>query len=100
MADEKKEFVIYMPVAEEEEKGQFRIQNRDLKKALPVSLENIHELVKDLSGYSLDTIELHVTGVVKSGPITELFIGAEGEAGMKLVLNKKKEQHTKTSTQI
>ena len=43
-----------------------------------------------MTDYSLDTIELHITGVVKSGPITELFIGAEGEAGMKLVLNKKK----------
>lgn len=90
MADEKEEFVIYMPLIEEEEKGKFQMKNNEMRKAFPISLDKINDLVKGMTDYSLDTIELHITGVVKSGPITELFIGAEGEAGMKLVLNKKK----------
>jgi len=89
---EEGELLFYLPVIEEDEKeqGKFHLESTNLKKAFPVSLDKIQELVKDMSDYSLDTIELHVTGIVKSGPITELFIGAEGQAGMKLVLNKKK----------
>ncbi|TWT28249.1 hypothetical protein [Planomicrobium sp. CPCC 101110] len=90
MAGEEERFVVYMPVIEEEEKGRFQVKKNELQKAFPLSLDKINDLVKGMTDYSLDTIELHITGVVKSGPITELFIGAEGEAGMKLVLNKKK----------
>lgn len=92
MAD-REELMFYLPVIEEDEKdkGKFHLESTQLTKAFPVSLDKIQDLVKDMTDYSLDTIELHVTGIVKSGPITELFIGAEGEAGMKLVLNKKKD---------
>ncbi|WP_142826504.1 hypothetical protein [Planococcus soli] len=91
MADHE-ELKFYLPVIEEDEKekGKFHLESTSLTKAFPVSLDKIQELVKDMTDYNLDTIELHVTGIVKSGPITELFIGAEGQAGMKLVLNKKK----------
>lgn len=91
MADNE-ELKFYLPVIEEDEKekGKFHLESVDLKKAFPVSLDKIQELVKDMTDYDLETIELHVTGIVKSGPITELFIGAEGQAGMKLVLKKKK----------
>ena len=89
---ENEELLFYLPVIEEDDKeeGKFHLENANFKKAFPVSLDKIQELVKDMSEYDLDTIEFHVTGIVKSGPITELFIGAEGQAGMKLVLNKKK----------
>ena len=89
---ENEELLFYLPVIEEDEKeeGQSRLESNNFKKAFPVSLDKIQNLVKDMTDYSLDTIEIHVTGIVKSGPITELFIGAEGQAGMKLVLNKKK----------
>lgn len=89
---ENEELLFYLPVIEEDDKeeGKFHLENANFKKAFPVSLDKIQELVKDMTDYNLDTIELHVTGIVKSGPITELFIGAEGQAGMKLVLNKKK----------
>ena len=89
---ENEELLFYLPVIEEDAKeaGKAHLESNQLKKAFPVSLDKIHDLVKDMTDYSLDTIELHVTGIVKSGPITELFIGAEGQAGMKLVLNKKK----------
>lgn len=90
MSAEEERFVIFMPLIEEEEKGQFQVKKNELRKAFPLSLDKINDLVIGLPDYSLDTIELHITGVVKSGPVTELFIGAEGEAGMKLVLNKKK----------
>ncbi|MGH2317548.1 hypothetical protein ACRC6Q_07235 [Planococcus sp. SE5232] len=89
---ENEELMFYLPVIEEDEKeeGKFHLESANFKKAFPVSLDKIQELVKDMTDYNLDTIELHVTGIVKSGPVTELFIGAEGQAGMKLVLNKKK----------
>lgn len=86
------ELKFYLPVIEEDRKeaGKFYLENERIKKAFPVSLDKIQELVQDMTDYNLDTIELHVTGIVKSGPITELFIGLEGEAGMKLVLNRNK----------
>ncbi len=91
--DERQELRFYLPVIEEDEKeaGKFDLEKTNMKKSFPMSIDKIQELVKDMTDYSLDTIELHVTGIVKSGPITELFIGVEGEAGMKLILNKKKE---------
>lgn len=90
---EQEEFVFYMPVIEKEEseeKESFQVEATGLGKVLPVSMTQINEMVKGLSDYSLDTIELHVRGVAKTGPMVEFFIGAEGEAGLKLVLNKKK----------
>ncbi|WKA53426.1 hypothetical protein [Planococcus shixiaomingii] len=92
MSGEEGEFVIFMPLIEEEEgeKGQFHVKENELQKAFPISLDKINDMVKGMTDYSLDTIELHITGVVKAGPVTKLFIGAEGQAGMKLVLNKKK----------
>ena len=89
---ENEELLFYLPVIEEDEKeeGKFHLESSHLTKAFPVSLDKIQDLVKDMTDYSLDTIELHIIGIVKSGPITELFIGAEGQAGMKLILNKKK----------
>ncbi|AQU79685.1 hypothetical protein [Planococcus faecalis] len=91
--DEREELMFYLPVIEEDDKeaGNFHLESANIKKAFPLSLDKIQELVKDMTDYELATIELHVTGIVKSGPITELFIGVEGEAGMKLILNKKKE---------
>lgn len=90
---EQQELRFYLPVIEEDEKeaGTFNLETTNMKKSFPMSIDKIQELVKDMTDYNLDTIELHVTGIVKSGPITELFIGVEGEAGMKLILNKKKE---------
>lgn len=87
---ENEELKFYLPIIEKDEKEKSSLESVNLKNVFPVSLDKIHELVEDMSDYSLDTIELHVTGIVKSGPITELFIGAEGQAGMKLILNKKK----------
>jgi hypothetical protein len=88
MSEQKDDFVFYMPAAKDQGAGQFSIQGKNLTDALPVSLQNIHELTAGLTDYQLETIELHVTGVIKSGPLTQLFIGAEGEAGMKLVLKR------------
>ncbi|MDN7244126.1 hypothetical protein ACSFXN_10895 [Planococcus sp. 1R117A] len=90
---EQEEFVFYMPVIEKEEtkeKEGFTTQMEGVGKVLPVSMEQINEMVKGLSDYTLDTIELHVRGVARTGPMVEFFIGAEGEAGLKLVLKKKK----------
>ncbi|WKA57302.1 hypothetical protein QWY16_12415 [Planococcus shenhongbingii] len=90
---EQEEFVFYMPVIEKEEtkeKESFTTQMEGVGKVLPVSMEQINEMVKGLSDYTLDTIELHVRGVARTGPMVEFFIGAEGEAGLKLVLKKKK----------
>ncbi|HSI68399.1 MAG TPA: hypothetical protein VK947_13310 [Planococcus sp. (in: firmicutes)] len=88
MSEQKETFEFLMPAAKDQGAGQFSIQGKNLTEALPVSLQNIHELTAGLDDYHVDTIELHVTGVLKSGPLTQLFIGAEGEAGMKLVLKR------------
>lgn len=84
------QYAFYMP-AFEKEKESFTAQGKD-SEVFPVSLNKINDLVKGLTDYQLDTIELHITGVAKTGSLTELIIGAEGEAGMKLILNKKQQE--------
>jgi hypothetical protein len=90
---EQEEFVFYMPVIEKEETGEkerFDVEKAGVGNVLPVSMEQINKMVDGLPGYDLDTIELHVKGVARTGPAIDLFIGAEGEAGLKLILNRKK----------
>ncbi|PSL42037.1 hypothetical protein B0H99_101285 [Planomicrobium soli] len=74
MSGQEEEFIIFMPLIEEEEKGQFQVKKNELRKAFPLSLDKINDLAKDLTDYSLDTIELHITGVVKSGPVTSCLL--------------------------
>ena len=83
------QYAFYMPMVKKEESS-FTTQAKE-NGPFPVSLDKINDLVKEMADYQLDTIELHITGVAKTGSLTELVIGAEGEAGMKLILNKKKQ---------
>ncbi|RNF40767.1 hypothetical protein [Planococcus salinus] len=84
------QYAFYLPVLQKEEDS-FTAQTKG-DKIFPVSLDKINDLVKELSDFQLDTIELHITGVAKTGSLTELIIGAEGQAGMKLILNKKQQE--------
>lgn len=62
-----------------------------LQDQMPVSHDDLVQYADQYTGYELDTIELHVKGAAKTGGITQLFVGLSGEAGIKLVLKKKKE---------
>ncbi len=55
---------------------------------MPVKYNDILEFVKGFTDYKLDTIEVHVKGVAKTGGVTQLLVGLSGEAGLKLVLKK------------
>jgi hypothetical protein len=87
---------VMMPVIEPEKKEKVYYpsggQAELLEKVTEVSMETIQNLVNFYNGYELDTIELHVKGVAKTGAFTELIVGVSGEAGMKLTLKKKKDE--------
>ncbi|MCU4833943.1 hypothetical protein [Bacillus cereus] len=94
-----KKTTILMPVIEQEKKekvyypsGGAAGATQMLDKVTEISMEAIQDLVGFYNGYELDTIELHVKGAVKSGPLTQLVVGLSGEAGMKLTLKKKKDE--------
>ncbi|QHV45482.1 hypothetical protein C1N66_20965 [Bacillus cereus] len=57
---------------------------------VPVSPSAIADFASQYTGYELDTIEVHIKGAAKTGKVTQLFVGLSGEAGVKLVLKKKK----------
>lgn len=91
-----KKTTILMPVIEPEKKEKVYHPSggatQFLDQVTEVSMEAIQDLVSFYNGYELDSIELHVKGAVKSGPLTQLVVGLSGEAGMKLTLKKKKDE--------
>lgn len=55
----------------------------------PASIEKVTEWFKH---YRVDSIELWISGVVKSGKILDLLVSAEGQGGMKIVLKQKEKE--------
>ncbi len=47
------------------------------------------DLTKWFKEYEVNSIELYIEGIVKTGPLTELFISAEGKGGCKIILKPK-----------
>ncbi len=47
------------------------------------------DLTKWFKEYKIDSIELYIEGVVKTGKFTEIFISAEGKGGCKVILKPK-----------
>jgi len=90
MTKKENEIVLMMPRIKEKQAEQefFPSGSSSFADPFPISIDQMKELVKGFTDYSLDTIELHVTGVAESDGITKLFIGLSAEAGVKLVLNK------------
>lgn len=87
---EKDSVVIMMPaIIQEDEYGPSTGMVLD---QVPVTQSTLAEFASQYIGYELDTIELHVKGAAKTGGVTKLFVGLSGEAGVKLVLKKKKVQ--------
>lgn len=92
MGEKGNEVLLMMPVIEEKKEKQFFPSGGNIftGATMPVTMEQVKELIKGFTDYNLDTIELHVTGVAETDGITKLFVGLSGEAGVKLVLNKNK----------
>ncbi|OKL37614.1 hypothetical protein [Domibacillus mangrovi] len=94
MNNQEKEVVLMLPVIEEEpekkEREFFPSSGSTAFRgtSLPVSMEQVQELVKGFTDFSLDSIELHVKGVAQTDGLVKLFVGLSGEAGVKLVLKK------------
>lgn len=59
-------------------------------KNVPVTYEALAGYAEGFKGFEMDTIEIHVKGIAKSGGLTQLVVGLEGEAGVKITLKKKK----------
>lgn len=51
-----------------------------------VKIEKIEEWFKN---YKIESIELYIEGIAKSGEIINLFVSAEGKAGCKVTLKPK-----------
>jgi hypothetical protein len=47
------------------------------------------DLTKWFKEFKIDSIDLYIEGVVKTGKLTELFISAEGKGGCKVTLKPK-----------
>lgn len=82
--------VLMLPVIEENTEPQFVSSSgmRNPISSLPISLEQLQDLVKDFTDYSIDQIEVHVKGVAQTDGLTRLVVGLSGEAGVKLVMKK------------
>lgn len=50
---------------------------------------SIEEITDWFSKYEVNTIELWISGVIKSSGITKLVMSAKGEGGLKVVLKAK-----------
>lgn len=92
MVKNSNEIMLMLPVIEKKKEKVFHPSGGSVFTGamLPISMEQINGLVKGFTDYSVDTIELHVTGVAETDGITKLFVGLSGEAGVKLILNKNK----------
>jgi hypothetical protein len=55
---------------------------------LPFSYDDILEFAEKFKGFELDTLEINVKGVAKTGGLTQLVVGLEGEAAMTVTLKK------------
>ncbi|WP_438495782.1 hypothetical protein [Paenibacillus sp. IHBB 3054] len=93
--ENKEEYVLMMPVVQQEETGETMFFPSSAMsgaiQSVPVTYEALSGFAKSFTGFEMDTIEIHVKGVAKSGGFTQLIVGLEGEAGVKLTLKKKEE---------
>ncbi|WP_411342592.1 hypothetical protein ACE3MZ_13005 [Paenibacillus sp. WLX1005] len=84
-------YVLMMPVVKTEEKEVMFNPSSGMDTAIDaLPVETLVNFAKTFTGFELDTIEVHIRGVAKSGGITQLVVGLEGEAGVKLTLKKNK----------
>lgn len=89
----KEQTVLMMPLIQEEDSAQtFLYPSSGMGAAVstvPVTFDALASFAEDFQGYEMDTIEVHVKGVAKTGGLTKLIVGLEGEAGVKITLKKK-----------
>ncbi|MCM3239103.1 hypothetical protein M3589_15375 [Heyndrickxia oleronia] len=85
--------VLMLPVVEGETKDDSFYPSSGLASSglemLPISYETLVDFTKQFTNFELDSLEINVKGVVKSGGLTQLIVGLEGEAAMTVVLKKK-----------
>ena len=76
--------LLSVPIVDEEiSKGGLDFGDR-----LNVSIEQLEGWFKK---YSVESIELHISGVAGAGSITKLIVDAKAEAGIKVILKPKNE---------
>lgn len=92
MEEDKEKYVLVMPLFEEAKEEKQFYPSSGMSGAVgtvQVSYEALADFAASFTGFELDNIELHLKGLVKSGGITQLVVGLEGEAGVKVTLKKK-----------
>jgi hypothetical protein len=82
MSESDKEIVLSVPKVEEEvSKGA-----REFVERLDISIEQLESWFKK---FSIESIELHISGVAETGTITKLIVNAKAEGGIKVTLKPK-----------
>ncbi|AUJ25206.1 hypothetical protein [Virgibacillus dokdonensis] len=88
--NQKDDLILMVPKIEEINEQTFAPSNGGATlSALPISMEQIQGLIDKFPSYEINTIELNVKGAAETNGLTKLVIGMSGEAGIKLILNKK-----------
>ncbi|MGX1832385.1 hypothetical protein ACWIE6_29570 [Paenibacillus taichungensis] len=89
--ENKEKYVLMMPLIEEKKEEMFYPSSGidTVIQSVPVTYEALMGFIEEFRGFEMDTIEIHVKGVAKSGGLTQLVVGLEGEAGVKVVLKKR-----------
>ncbi|WP_242225268.1 hypothetical protein [Bacillus cereus group sp. BfR-BA-01380] len=59
--------------------------------SMPVTYETLTAFTSQFTNLELDSLEVNVKGVVKTGGLTQLVVGLQGEASMKITLKKKED---------
>lgn len=89
--DRKDQYVLMMPLIQDgtdEETYSPSSAMSAAAKTVPVTYEALVGFAEGFKGFEMDTIEVHVKGVAKSGGLTQLVVGLEGEAGVKVILKR------------
>jgi hypothetical protein len=82
MSESDNKIVLSVPKVEEEvSKGA-----KEFVERLDVSIEQLELWFKK---FTIDSIELHISGVAEAGPITKLIVNAKAEGGIKVILKPK-----------
>ncbi|GAC41985.1 hypothetical protein [Paenibacillus popilliae] len=87
----KEQFVLMMPLIQDNTGDEVYIPSSAMNgviQTVPVTYEALAGYAEGFKGFEMDSIEIHVKGIAKSGGLTQLVVGLEGEAGVKLTLKK------------
>lgn len=93
---EEEKIVLLMPVikaSEDLDDGYYPSAGAaTVDEMLPLSSDAIFNFCEQFTHLELDSLEINIKGMIKSGGMTQLVVGFQGEAGMTIKLKKKENE--------